>query len=47
VEWEPQIFDWIDEAVLAGVLFDVEVGSRYVITDKTVNGGQVVKQSMA
>ena len=34
------------EEVLEGVLFDVEAGRRYVITDKTVRGGEAVKQSM-
>jgi len=34
------------EEVLEGVLFDVEAGVRYVITDKTVRGGEAVKQSM-
>ena len=31
---------------MEGVLFDVEAGVRYVITDKTVRGGEAVKQSM-
>ena len=35
------------EEVLEGVLFDVEAGVRYVITDKTVRGGEAVKQSMS
>ena len=34
------------EEVLEGVLFDAEAGIRYVITDKTVRGGEAVKQSM-
>jgi ATP-dependent Clp protease ATP-binding subunit ClpX len=34
------------EEVLEGVLFDVEAGVRYVITDKTVRGGEAVKQRM-
>ena len=34
------------EEVLEGVLFDVEAGVRYVITEKTVRGGEPVKQSM-
>ena len=34
------------EEVLEGVLFDPEPGFRYVITDKTVRGGEAVKQSM-
>jgi hypothetical protein len=35
------------EQVTEGVLFKVEAGIRYVITDRTVRGGEVVKQSMA
>jgi len=35
------------EEVLEGVLFDPEQGARYVITDKTVRGGEAVKQRMA
>jgi len=35
------------EEVLEGVLFDPEPGMRYVITDKTVRGGEAVKQSMS
>ncbi|MGO8897535.1 MAG: hypothetical protein ACLQU5_04205 [Isosphaeraceae bacterium] len=35
------------EEVLEGVLFDAEVGVRYVITEKTVRGGEAVKQSMS
>jgi len=34
------------EEVLEGVLFDPEPGVRYVITDRTVRGGEAVKQSM-
>ena len=34
------------EEVLEGVLFEVEAGVRYVITDKTVRGGEPVRQSM-
>src|SRR5271166_4748519 len=34
------------EETVEGVLFDVEAGVRYVITDKTVRGGEAVKQSM-
>ncbi len=34
------------EEVLEGVLFDVEAGVRYVITDKTVGGGEASKQNM-
>jgi len=35
------------EEVLEGVLFDPEPGVRFVITDKTVRGGEAVKQSMS
>src|SRR5271165_5337208 len=35
------------EEVLEGVLFDPEPGARYVITDKTVRGGEPVRQSMS
>ena len=35
------------EEVLEGVLFDAEAGVRYVISEKTVNGGEAVKQSMS
>ena len=35
------------EEVLEGVLFEVEAGVRYVITEKTVRGGEAVKQRMA
>jgi len=35
------------EEVLEAVMFDVEAGIRYVITDKTVRGGEPVKQSMS
>jgi len=31
------------EEVLEGVLFEVEAGIRYLITDKTVRGGEPVK----
>jgi len=34
------------EEVLEGVLFEVEAGIRYLITDKTVRGGEPVRQSM-
>ncbi len=34
------------EEVLEGVLFEVEAGVMYVITDKMVKGGVAVKQSM-
>ncbi len=32
------------EEVLEPVLFEVEAGVRFVITDKTVKGGEVVRQ---
>lgn len=32
---------------MEGVLFDVEAGVRYVITNRTVRGGEAVKQRMA
>ena len=35
------------EEVLEGVLFDHEPGIRYVITDRTVRGGEAVKQSLS
>ena len=35
------------EEVLEEVLFDAEAGVRYVVTDKTVRGGEAVKQSMS
>jgi ATP-dependent Clp protease ATP-binding subunit ClpX len=35
------------EEVLEGVLFDVETGVRYVITDSTVRGGEPVRQSLS
>ncbi len=31
---------------LKGVLFEVEAGVRYVITDRTVRGGEPVKRSL-
>ncbi len=31
------------EEVLEGVLFDVEPGIRFVLTDRSVRGGEVVK----
>ena len=34
------------EEVLEGVLFDPEPGARYVVTEKTVRGGEAVKQSI-
>jgi ATP-dependent Clp protease ATP-binding subunit ClpX len=34
------------EEVLEAVMFDPEPGVRYVITDRTVRGGEAVKQSM-
>ncbi len=35
------------EEVLEGVLFEVEAGIRYLITDKTVRGGEPVKQILS
>jgi ATP-dependent Clp protease ATP-binding subunit ClpX len=35
------------EEVTEGILFDVEAGVRYVITQKTVRGGDVVKQTVS
>jgi len=35
------------EEVLEGVLFDPEPGARYVITDRTVRGGEAVRQSLS
>jgi hypothetical protein len=35
------------EQTLEGVLFDADAGVRYVITDKTVRGGETVKQSLS
>ena len=35
------------EEVLEGVLFEVEAGVRYVITDQAVRGGEAVKQSIS
>jgi hypothetical protein len=35
------------EGVLEGVLFDVESGVRYVITEKTVGSGEVIKRSLS
>ena len=35
------------EEVLEGVMFDAEAGIRYVITDRTVRGGEPLKQSMS
>jgi ATP-dependent protease Clp ATPase subunit len=34
------------EEVLEGVLFDVEAGVRYLVTEETVRGGEAVRQSM-
>ena len=34
------------EEVLEGVLFDVEAGIRYVITERAVRGGEAIKKSM-
>ena len=42
---EPGGFESVVEEVLEGVLFEVEAGIRYVITEKTVRGGEAVKQS--
>jgi ATP-dependent Clp protease ATP-binding subunit ClpX len=35
------------EEILEGVMFEAEAGVRYVVTDRTVMGGQAVKQSMS
>src|SRR5208337_2614727 len=35
------------EETLEAVLFDPEPGVRYVITDRTVRGGEAVKQSLS
>jgi hypothetical protein len=35
------------EEVLEEVLFEVEAGIRYVITDQSVRGGEVVKHSIS
>ena len=35
------------EEVLEGVLFDPEPGVRYVVTERTVRGGEAVKQSIS
>jgi ATP-dependent Clp protease ATP-binding subunit ClpX len=35
------------EEVLEGVWFEVEAGVRYVISEKTVRGGEMVKQSIS
>jgi len=35
------------EEVLQGVLFEVEAGVRYVVTDRTVRGGEPVKRRMS
>ena len=35
------------EEVLEAVMFDAEAGIRYVITDRTVRGGEPVKQSLS
>lgn len=32
---------------MEGILFDVEAGVRYVVTEKTVTGGEVLKRSLA
>ena len=43
---EPGGLRSVIEEVLEGVLFDAEAGIRYVITEKTVRGGEAVRQSM-
>ena len=35
------------EEILEGVLFEVEVGLRYIVTDRTVRSGEPLKQSMS
>jgi ATP-dependent protease Clp ATPase subunit len=35
------------EEVLEVVFFDVEVGNTYVVIDKTVRGGEAVRQRMS
>jgi hypothetical protein len=35
------------EEVLEGILFEVEAGMRYVITQQTVRGGEPIEQSMS
>ena len=35
------------EEVLEAVMFEVEAGVRYIVTDKTVRGGEPVRQSMS
>ena len=35
------------EEVLESVMFDVEAGVRYVITEETVRGGQSAKQNIS
>ena len=35
------------EETLEGVLFEAEAGVRYLVTDKTVRGGEPLKQSMS
>ncbi len=35
------------EEVLEKVMFEVEAGIRYVITDRAVRGGEAVKQSLS
>ena len=46
MEREPEGFESVVEEVLEGVLFDPEPGVRYVITKKTLRGGEAVRQSM-
>ena len=35
------------EEISEGVMFKVEAGVRYLVTEKTVRGGEAVKQRMA
>ena len=44
--WSVKGMRSVVEEVLEAVLFEVEAGVRYVITEKTVRGIKVVKQSM-
>ena len=44
---EPGGWRSVVEEVLEGVLFEVEAGVRYVVTEKTVRGGDAVRQSMS
>ena len=47
VEREPGGFDRWSRRSWEGVLFEVEAGVRYVITEKTVRGGDPVRQSLS